>query len=154
VKELEPLNLLFVEKPCPPENVKAMARIARRSTTPIATGERLVASFGVRELIEMGVVDILQTDIHHVGGISALWKVAVMADAGGITMAPHACEGPIGGIATLHVDAASRISWCRRFAAVSPAAQKWCHAVARAFRAVSAREAVDPIFPKLGLNTI
>ena len=106
VKELEPLNLLFVEEPCPPENVKAMARISRRSTTPIATGERLVACYGVRELIEMGVVDILQTDINHVGGITALWKVAAMAEASGISMAPHACEGPIGGIATLHVDAA------------------------------------------------
>ncbi|MBZ5582910.1 MAG: galactonate dehydratase [Acidobacteriia bacterium] len=106
VKELEPLNLLFVEEPCPPENVKAMARIARRSTTPLATGERLVAAYGVRELIESGVVDILQTDINHVGGISALWKVGAMAEAAGISMAPHACEGPIGGVATLHVDAA------------------------------------------------
>ena len=106
VKEVEPLNLLFIEEPCPPENVKAMARIARRSTTPIATGERLVASFSCRELIEMGVVDILQTDINHVGGITALWKVAAMAEASGISMAPHACEGPIGGLATVHVDAA------------------------------------------------
>src|SRR5437879_3761908 len=106
VKEVEPLNLLFVEEPCPPENVQAMARIARRSTTPIATGERLVASYGTRELIEMGVVDILQTDINHVGGITALWKVAACADASGISMAPHACEGPIGALATVHVDAA------------------------------------------------
>ena len=75
VKEVEPLNLLFIEEPCPPENVEAMAKIARRSTTPIATGERLIASYGCRELIEMGVVDILQTDINHVGGITALWKV-------------------------------------------------------------------------------
>ena len=106
IKELEPLNLLWVEEPCPPENVKAMARIARRSTVPIATGERLVAAYGVRELIEMGVVDILQTDINHVGGITALWKVGAMAEAAGISMAPHACEGPIGGTATLHMDAA------------------------------------------------
>jgi galactonate dehydratase len=106
INEIEPLHLLFVEEPCPPENVKAMARIARRSKTPIATGERLVASYGCRELIEMGVVDILQTDINHVGGITALWKVAAMADASGVSMAPHACEGPIGGIATVHVDAA------------------------------------------------
>jgi galactonate dehydratase len=106
IKELEPLNLLFVEEPCPPENVKAMARIARRTTTPIATGERLVAAYGVRELIELGVVDILQTDINHVGGLTALWKVGAMAEASGISMAPHACEGPIGGTATLHVDAA------------------------------------------------
>ncbi|MDQ6679122.1 MAG: galactonate dehydratase, partial [Acidobacteriota bacterium] len=106
VKEVEPLNLLFIEEPCPPENVQAMAKIARRSTTPIATGERLIASYGCRELIEMGVIDILQTDINHVGGITSLWKVAATADVSGISMAPHACEGPIGGLATIHVDAA------------------------------------------------
>lgn len=105
-KEVEPLNLMFVEEPCPPENVKAMARISRRTTTPIATGERLVTSFGCRELIEQRVADIIQVDINHVGGISALWKVGAIAEASGILMAPHACEGPIGGIATLHVDAA------------------------------------------------
>ena len=105
VKEVEPLNLLFIEEPCPPENVAAMARIARRSTTPIATGERLIASYGCRELIENHVVDILQTDINHVGGITGLWKVASMAGISGVSMAPHACEGPIGGLATLHVDA-------------------------------------------------
>ncbi|MBI3207462.1 MAG: galactonate dehydratase [Candidatus Solibacter usitatus] len=105
IKETEPLNLLFVEEPCPPENVRAMARIARRSTTPIATGERLIANYGVRELVEMGVVDIIQTDINHVGGITALWKVGAITAQAGISMAPHACEGPIGGIATVHVDA-------------------------------------------------
>lgn len=106
VKEVEPLHLLFIEEPCPPENVKAMAKIARRSTTPIATGERLIASYGVRELVEMGVVDILQTDINHVGGITGLWKVGALSAISGVSMAPHACEGPIGGMATLHVDAA------------------------------------------------
>jgi galactonate dehydratase len=105
VKEVEPLNLLFVEEPCPPENVHAMAKISRRSTTPIATGERLVAHYGVREIVEMGVVDILQTDINHVGGITALSKVGQFAGVSGISMAPHACEGPIGGIATVNVDA-------------------------------------------------
>ncbi|HEY6185113.1 MAG TPA: galactonate dehydratase [Terriglobales bacterium] len=107
VKEVEPLKLLFIEEPCPPENVAAMARVSRRSTTPIATGERLVAHYGTRELIEMGVIDILQTDINHVGGITALWKVGQMAALSDISMAPHACEGPIGGMATVNVDAAT-----------------------------------------------
>ena len=107
VKEVEPLNLLFIEEPCPPENISAMARIAKRSTTPIATGERLVAHYGCQQLIEMGIVDIIQTDINHVGGITALWKVGQMAALSGISMAPHACEGPIGGLATVHVDAAT-----------------------------------------------
>ena len=105
-KEMEPLKLMFIEEPCPPENVKAMQRIAKRSKVPIATGERLVAAYNCRELIELGIVDIVQTDINHVGGITALWKVAAMAEPSGVKIAPHACEGPIGGLATVHVDAA------------------------------------------------
>lgn len=105
-KEVEPLQLMFVEEPCPPENYRAMARIARRTTTPIATGERLVAHYSTQQLLEDGAVDILQCDINHVGGVTALWKVGAMAEASGCYLAPHACEGPIGGIATLHVDAA------------------------------------------------
>src|SRR5437879_13435402 len=83
-----------------------MAKLAARSATPIASGERLVGLCGCREVIEMGVVDILQTDINHVGGITGLWKVSQMAAVSGISMAPHACEGPIGGLASLHVNSA------------------------------------------------
>jgi galactonate dehydratase len=104
-KELEPVHLLFIEEPCPPENAQAMRKIAKHSTTPIATGERLITHYNVRELIEEGIVDILQTDINHVGGITALWKVAAMAGLSGIQMAPHSCEGPIGALAAVHVDA-------------------------------------------------
>src|SRR6266566_4239124 len=106
LQEIEPLHLFFAEEICPPENVRAMARAVRHSTTPIATGERLIAAYGFVDLIDMGVIDILQPDIAHVGGVSALWKVSATAEASGISMAPHACEGPIGGIASLHVDAA------------------------------------------------
>jgi len=106
LREIEPLHLFFAEEICPPENIRAMQRAARKSTTPLATGERLIAAYGFSELIDLGIVDVLQPDIAHVGGITALWKVAAMADAAGIRMAPHACEGPVGGIASLHVDAA------------------------------------------------
>src|SRR5437016_3329003 len=60
IKELDPLQLLWVEEPCPPENVWAMAKIARRVSTPIATGERLVAAHGVRALVGQSGVDIIQ----------------------------------------------------------------------------------------------
>ena len=84
-----------------------MFEAVRKSTTPIATGERLIAAYGCADVIDMGVVDILQPDIAHVGGITALWKVSAAAEAAGIRMAPHACEGPVGGLASLHVDAAT-----------------------------------------------
>jgi L-alanine-DL-glutamate epimerase-like enolase superfamily enzyme len=106
LREIEPLHLLFAEEICPPENIRAMARAVRHSATPIATGERLIAAYGCAELIDLGVIDILQPDIAHIGGVTALWKVSAAAEASGIRMAPHACEGPIGGIASLHVDAA------------------------------------------------
>jgi galactonate dehydratase len=106
LREIEPLHLLFAEEICPPENIPAMARAVRHSTTPIATGERLIAAYGCAELLDLGVIDILQPDIAHVGGVTALWKVSAAAEASGVRMAPHACEGPIGGIASLHVDAA------------------------------------------------
>jgi galactonate dehydratase len=106
LREIEPFHLFFAEEICPPENVRAMQRAARKSTTPLATGERLIAAYGFSELIDLGVVDVLQPDIAHVGGVTALWKVAAAAEASGIRMAPHACEGPVGGIASLHVDAA------------------------------------------------
>ena len=106
LREIEPFHLFFAEEICPPENMRAMQRAARKSTTPLATGERLIAAYGFNDLIDLGIVDVLQPDIAHVGGITALWKVAAAADAAGIRMAPHACEGPVGGIASLHVDAA------------------------------------------------
>jgi galactonate dehydratase len=105
--ELARFDLAWIEEPTPPENPLAYRSVRSATHLPIATGERLVASYSCRELIELGVVDILQTDINHVGGITALWKVAAMAEASGISMAPHACEGPIGGLATVHVDAAT-----------------------------------------------
>jgi L-alanine-DL-glutamate epimerase-like enolase superfamily enzyme len=58
-REMEPYKLLFIEEPCPPENVKAMQRIALRTKVPIATGEGLVASYNCRELVELGIVDII-----------------------------------------------------------------------------------------------
>jgi galactonate dehydratase len=106
LREIEPFHLLFAEEVCPPENIPAMRRATRRTTTPIATGERLIAAYGFSELIDLGIVDVIQPDIAHVGGVTALWKVAAAAEASGIRIAPHACEGPIGGIASLHVDAA------------------------------------------------
>ena len=75
LREIEPYHLLFAEEVCPPENVRAMLKAVRKSTTPIATGERLIAGYGCTDVIDMGVVDILQPDIAHVGGITALWKV-------------------------------------------------------------------------------
>lgn len=107
IRGVDDLNFLFIEEPCPPENVAAMKKIAARVKTPIATGERLVSHYQVREVVERRVARIIQTDINHVGGITALRKVAMICELHGAQLAPHACEGPIGALATLHVDASA-----------------------------------------------
>src|SRR3954453_7808895 len=84
LREIEPLNLLFAEEVCPPENVQAMQRAVRKATTPIATGERLIACYGFSDIIDLGIVDVLQPDIAHVGGITALWKVSAAGEAAGM----------------------------------------------------------------------
>jgi len=153
IKEWEPLNLLFVEEPCPPENIKAMARIAARTTVPLATGERLVAAYGFRELIEMGVVDILQPDINHVGGITALWKVGALAAASGISMAPHNCEGPVGGLATLHVNSAMPNFLVQEVCSgVAPGAQEKLWAEWLGFPAMRMVDGRFPLSDKPGLG--
>ena len=112
-KEVEPLHLLWTEEPCAPENVDAMARIARRTTTPLATGERLVTLYGFRRLVEENIVDVLQPDINHCGGISAMLKISTLAEAAGLSMAPHNCTGPVGSMAVIQTDAAMPTLLCQ-----------------------------------------
>ena len=106
-KALEPYNLLFYEDPVPPENTNALARVQDNVDIPIATGERNSHIWGVRELIERELVDVVQPDSGRIGGITQLKKVAAMAEAHYITVAPHSGSlGPVGEYAALHVLAA------------------------------------------------
>lgn len=104
-KELEPYGLLFMEEPCLPENVDAMATIARSTTIPIATGERLFTRWGYREVLEKQAAAVLQPDICHCGGIMEAKKIAAMAEAYYVAVAPHNPLGPISLAAGLQVDA-------------------------------------------------
>ncbi len=100
--EYEPM---FLEEPCLPENVDAMARIARTLRTPIATGERLFTRFGFREVLEKQAAAIVQPDVTTCGGIMELKKIAAMAEAHYVAIAPHNPYGPVATAASLHVDA-------------------------------------------------
>lgn len=95
IAELAPLSPLFVEEPCQPENVDAMARIARATTVPIATGERLFTTWGFRDVLEKGAASVLQPDLAHCGGISQGRKIAAMAEAYYAAFAPHNPLGPV-----------------------------------------------------------
>lgn len=103
-KALEPYNLMFIEEPVLPENEEHFAEIARQVSTPIATGERLYTRWDFKNIFKEGAVDIVQPDVALCGGILELRKIAAMAEAHDIAVAPHAPYGPVALAATLQVD--------------------------------------------------
>ena len=104
-ESLADLNLLFIEEPVPPENVDAMAWVSRRSPVPIAAGERIATIYGARELLEKQAVAIFQPDVVNCGGLSQAKKMAAMAEAHYITVAPHNPNGPLATLASAHLAA-------------------------------------------------
>jgi galactonate dehydratase len=106
-RELEPYHLLFIEEPVLPENNEALREIANHTSTPIATGERMYSRWEFKTILEAGYVDILQPDVSHAGGISEVVKIAAMAEAYDVAVAPHCPLGPIALASCLQVDAVS-----------------------------------------------
>jgi galactonate dehydratase len=87
-----------------PENNEALLEIARHTTVPIATGERMFTRWGFKSLLASGAVDIIQPDLSHAGGIWETRKIAAMAEAYDIAVAPHCPLGPIALAASLQLD--------------------------------------------------
>lgn len=104
-KELEPFHLMFIEEPVLSENNEALREIAQHTSTPIATGERMYSRWDYKKLLQDGYVDIIQPDLSHAGGISESKKIAGMAEAYDVTVAPHCPLGPIALAACLQLDA-------------------------------------------------
>lgn len=102
-KALEPFNLYFFEEPCWPESIDGIAEIQRAVRTPIATGERLITQHAFRELLEKRACSVLQPDITHCGGLSEARRIAAMAEAYRVTLAPHNPQGPVSTAASLEL---------------------------------------------------
>ncbi|WP_324665000.1 galactonate dehydratase [Haloarcula sediminis] len=102
---LEPYDPMFIEEPVLPEHNDALPELASHTTTPIATGERMFSRWDFKEVFEDGCVDIIQPDLSHAGGITEVKKIASMAEAYDVAMAPHCPLGPIALAACLQVDA-------------------------------------------------
>ncbi len=94
-RELDPFRLMFIEEPVLPQNNEALREIARATATPIATGERMFSRWDFKDLLADGYVDIIQPDLSHAGGISECKKIAAMAEAYDVAVAPHCPLGPI-----------------------------------------------------------
>ncbi|HZN10311.1 MAG TPA: galactonate dehydratase, partial [Blastocatellia bacterium] len=101
-RALAPYRPYFIEEPVPPENVDAMAEVRRASPVPIATGERLVTRHQFRELFEKQACHVIQPDLCHCGGLWEAKKIAAMAEAYYLGVAPHNPLGPVANAAALH----------------------------------------------------
>ncbi|MBE7174447.1 MAG: galactonate dehydratase [Williamsia sp.] len=104
-KELEPYHPMFIEEPVLPENNEALREIARHTSIPIATGERMFSRWHFKNLLMDGYADIIQPDLSHAGGITECKKILSMAEAFDVAAAPHCPLGPIALAACLQVDA-------------------------------------------------
>lgn len=92
----------FCEEPVPPENIDALAEVRRAVRVPIATGERLVTRHQFREVLEKQAAHVIQPDLCHCGGLLEAKKIAAMAEAYYVGVAPHNPLGPIANAAALH----------------------------------------------------
>ncbi|NWQ39440.1 galactonate dehydratase [Bacillus sp. EB106-08-02-XG196] len=104
-KELEQFRPMFIEEPVLSENNEALKEIAQHTSIPIATGERMFSRWDFKSLLSDGYVDIIQPDLSHAGGITECKKIASMAEAYDVALAPHCPLGPIALAACLQVDA-------------------------------------------------
>lgn len=104
-RRMEEYFPLFYEEPVSQERVSELVEVRNRVNIPIATGERLYTKFPFAEIVEQHAADVLQPDIANAGGITELKKIAIIAEAKHITMAPHNVCSPVGAMAEMHLDA-------------------------------------------------
>lgn len=102
-RRLEKYDPLWLEEPVPPENVTEMARVARSTTIPIATGERLTTKYEFARLLDQQAASILQMNLGRVGGILEAKKITGMAEAHYAQIAPHLYCSPIVGAANIQL---------------------------------------------------
>jgi galactonate dehydratase len=94
-KALEPFDLMFLEEPVPSDANEMLARVRAEVNVPLATGERYYTRWGFWPLLRDRLVDVIQPDICHCGGILEIRKIASMAEPCGVTVAPHNPNGPV-----------------------------------------------------------
>jgi galactonate dehydratase len=102
---VEPFEPAWIEEPVPPANLQSLAKVAARTTLPIATGERIHDRIEFRELFESRAADIIQPDIGHIGGILETRKLAATAETHDVLVAPHNVAGQVLTAANLHLAA-------------------------------------------------
>jgi galactonate dehydratase len=106
-KRLEPYDPLWFEEPVPPDAPEEMAKVARATSIPIATGERLATKYDFGRLLRAGAAAIVQMNLGRVGGLLEAKKIAAMAEVDHVQIAPHLYCGPVVGAANIQLAACS-----------------------------------------------
>ena len=104
-KKLEEFDPMFIEEPVLCDNMEYFPEIAAACNIPIATGERLFTKYDFKRLLAIGGVDIVQPDLSHAGGLTECKKIAAMAEAHDVALAPHSPLGPVALASCLNLDA-------------------------------------------------
>ena len=104
LRELEPYRPLFVEEPVLAEQAEYYPRLAASTSIPLAAGERMYSRFEFKRVFSEGGISIVQPDLSHAGGITECYKIAAMAEAYEIALAPHCPLGPIALASCLQLD--------------------------------------------------
>ena len=103
-RQAEPLAPYFVEEATQIEDLEELARLRSMTTIPLATGERLFTKYGFSQICHRHLVDYIQPDVVHCGGILEMKKIAAIAEANRIELCPHNPQSEISTMASLHVD--------------------------------------------------
>ena len=101
-RELEPYDLAWLEDPVPPENADAHRRVTEGTNTPILAGENLTRVEGFVPFLTDGAIDVAAPDIQKCGGLAEFRRIAALADAFDVPVAPHNVASPVGTMASVH----------------------------------------------------
>jgi len=104
---IKPYDVMFIEEPAVPGNIEVFRRLKEAINVPLATGERDRTIWGMLPYLSEGVIDVLQPDCGHTGGISQMRKIAALAEAYFVPLAPHCTCSELGLTASLHATAAT-----------------------------------------------
>jgi galactonate dehydratase len=100
---IEPYEILFLEEPAVPGNIETFKRIKQQVRIPIACGERDRTMWGILPYLAESVIDIVQPDCGYTGGITQMKKIAALAEAYYVPLAPHCTQSYLGMTASFHV---------------------------------------------------
>lgn len=152
MRELQPFRPAWCEEPVPPENIELLAEVRRSASCPIAAGERLYTLADFHRLFSQRAVDVVQMDIAHCGGLLMSKKIAALASAYDIRVAPHCSIGPVALAAALHFDVSTPNFYVQE--TFSDFDVPWRSALVHGWNPIQRGEFVfpDPNAPGLGIE--